>query len=46
MPVIQIDGTHLYGPYPLVLLSAIAVDGFSHILPLAFAIVESENLSS
>ena len=46
MPVIQIDGTHLYGPYPLVLLSAIAVDGFSHILPLAFAIVESENLFS
>ncbi|KAK1379316.1 SWIM-type domain-containing protein [Heracleum sosnowskyi] len=46
MPVIQIDGTHLYGPYPGVLLSATTVDGFSHILPLAFAIVESENLSS
>ncbi|KAK1401496.1 hypothetical protein POM88_001101 [Heracleum sosnowskyi] len=46
IPVIQIDGTHLYGPYPGVLLSATAVDGFSHILPLAFAIVEAENLSS
>lgn len=46
MPVIQIDGTHLYGPYPGVLLSATSVDGFSHILPLAFAIVESENNSS
>lgn len=44
--MIQIDGTHLYGPYPGVLLSATAVDGFSHILPLAFAIVEAENLSS
>ncbi|KAL8098798.1 hypothetical protein AgCh_031499 [Apium graveolens] len=46
IPVIHIDGTHLYGPYPGVLLSAVAVDGFSHILPLAFAIVESENVSS
>ncbi|XP_074358231.1 uncharacterized protein LOC141697639 [Apium graveolens] len=46
MPIILIDGTHHYGPYPGVLLSAMAVDGFSHILPLAFAIVEAENLSS
>ncbi|XP_074324305.1 uncharacterized protein LOC141661219 [Apium graveolens] len=45
-PVILIDGTHLYGPYPGVLLSVVAVDEFSHILPLAFAIVESENVSS
>ncbi|KAL8092638.1 hypothetical protein AgCh_034778 [Apium graveolens] len=44
--VIHIDGTHLYGPYSGVLLSVVAVDGFSHILPLAFAIVESENVSS
>ncbi|XP_074383236.1 uncharacterized protein LOC141724845 [Apium graveolens] len=46
MPVIHIDGTHIYGPYPGVLLSDVAVDGLSHILPLAFAIVESENVSS
>ncbi|XP_074342842.1 uncharacterized protein LOC141680544 [Apium graveolens] len=46
MPIIHIDGIHLYGPYSGVLLSAVAVDGFSHILPLAFAIVESENVSS
>ncbi|XP_074347122.1 uncharacterized protein LOC141685948 [Apium graveolens] len=46
IPVIQIDGTHLYGPYPGVLLSATGVDGFSHIVPLAFAIVEAENLAS
>ncbi|KAL8146023.1 hypothetical protein AgCh_003962 [Apium graveolens] len=46
MSVIHIDETHLYGPYSGVLLSVVAVDGFSHILPLAFAIVESENVSS
>ncbi|XP_074375516.1 uncharacterized protein LOC141717298 [Apium graveolens] len=46
IPVILIDGTHLYGPYPGVLLTATAVDGFSHIFPLAFSIVESENVSS
>ncbi|XP_074342533.1 uncharacterized protein LOC141680123 [Apium graveolens] len=45
-PVILIDGTHLNGPYLGVLLSVVAVDGFSHILTLAFAIVESENISS
>ncbi|XP_074376682.1 uncharacterized protein LOC141718204 [Apium graveolens] len=46
IPVILIDWTHLYGPYPGVLLSATSVDGFSHLLPLAFAIVEAENMSS
>ncbi|XP_074356725.1 uncharacterized protein LOC141696490 [Apium graveolens] len=46
MYVIHIDGTHLCGPYPGVLLSVVAVDEFSHILPLAFAIVESQNVSS
>ncbi|XP_074376867.1 uncharacterized protein LOC141718384 [Apium graveolens] len=46
MPVIHIDGTHLYSPYAGVLLSVVTVDGFSHNLPLAFAIVESENVSS
>ncbi|XP_074323756.1 uncharacterized protein LOC141660669 [Apium graveolens] len=46
IPVILIDGTHLYGPYLGVLLSATAVDGFSHLLPLAFSIVEAENVSS
>ncbi|XP_074356606.1 uncharacterized protein LOC141696334 [Apium graveolens] len=46
IPVIHLDVTHFYGPYPGVLLSVVAVDGFSHILPLAFAIIESENVSS
>lgn len=49
MSVMLIGSTHLYGPYPGVLgvlLSATTIDGFNHILPLAFAIVESENLLS
>ncbi|XP_074376869.1 uncharacterized protein LOC141718386 [Apium graveolens] len=46
MHVIHIDGTHLYGPYLGVLLCDVAVDYFSHILPLAFHIFESENVSS
>ncbi|KAK1370022.1 hypothetical protein POM88_036114 [Heracleum sosnowskyi] len=46
IPVIQIDNTHLYKPYPGVLLCATTVDGFNHIRPLAFVIVEAENLSS
>lgn len=46
MPVILIDGTHLYDKYHGVLLTATAVDGFNHLIPIAFAIVESENISS
>ncbi|KAL8103797.1 hypothetical protein AgCh_028121 [Apium graveolens] len=46
IPVLQIDGTHLYSKYGGVLLTATAVDGFHHILPVAFAIVESENIAS
>lgn len=44
--VLQIDGTHLYGKYRGVLLTATAIDGFHHIIPVAFAIVEGENVSS
>lgn len=46
IPVIQIDGTHLYRYYPNVLLSATTLDGFNHIMPLSFTIVEAKNLSS
>lgn len=46
IPVLQIDGTHLYGKYHGVLLTATAVDGFYHLLPIAFAIVEGENVAS
>lgn len=46
IPVLQIDGTHLYGKYGGVLLTATAIDGFYHLLPVAFAIVEGENVGS
>lgn len=46
IPVLQIDGTHLYGKYRGVLLTATAVDGFHHLLTIAFAIVEGENIAS
>ncbi|XP_027357171.1 uncharacterized protein LOC113866543 [Abrus precatorius] len=40
--LISIDGTHLYGKYSGTLLMAIAEDGNSNILPIAFAVVEGE----
>ncbi|XP_025634180.1 uncharacterized protein [Arachis hypogaea] len=42
-PLVSIDGTHLYGKYGGTLLLAIAQDGNSNILPIAFALVEGEN---
>ncbi|XP_057734465.1 uncharacterized protein LOC130949872 [Arachis stenosperma] len=45
-PFVSIDGTHLYGKYGGVLLIAVAQDGNSNILPIAFAIVESESTES
>ncbi|XP_016185451.1 uncharacterized protein LOC107627101 [Arachis ipaensis] len=45
-PFVSIDGTHLYGMYGGVLLIAVAQDGNSNILPIAFAIVESESTES
>ncbi|XP_015959957.1 uncharacterized protein LOC107483859 [Arachis duranensis] len=41
-PLIFIDGTHLYGKYGGTLLMAIAQDGNTNILPIAFAVVEGE----
>ncbi|XP_057756312.1 uncharacterized protein LOC130975552 [Arachis stenosperma] len=41
-PVVQIDGTHLYGKYKGALLVAVSQDGNENIVPLAFAIVEGE----
>ena len=41
-PFITVDGTHLYGKYGGTLLMAIAQDGNSNILPIAFAVVEEE----
>ncbi|XP_015967254.1 uncharacterized protein LOC107490974 [Arachis duranensis] len=45
-PLVSIDGTHLYGKYGGTLLVAIAQDGNSNILPVAFALVEGENVGS
>ena len=41
--IIQVDGTHLYGKYKGTLLIAMAQDGNQNILPVAFAVVESES---
>ncbi|XP_015934904.1 uncharacterized protein LOC107460989 [Arachis duranensis] len=45
-PLVSIDGTNLYGKYGGNLLLAIAQDGNSNILPIAFALVEGENAES
>ncbi|XP_057761003.1 uncharacterized protein LOC130981419 [Arachis stenosperma] len=45
-PLVSIDGTHLYGKYGGTLLVAIAQDGNSNILLVAFALVEGENAES
>ncbi|KAA0054037.1 uncharacterized protein E6C27_scaffold318G001000 [Cucumis melo var. makuwa] len=45
-PLIQIDGTHLYGKYKGKMLTVLSIDANGHIFPLAFAIVEGENASS
>jgi hypothetical protein len=41
-PLVQVDGTWLYGKYRGTLLIAVAQDGNHHIFPVAFAIVEGE----
>ncbi|KAH1190426.1 hypothetical protein GmHk_20G057977 [Glycine max] len=42
-PIIQVDGTHLYGKYRGTLLMATSQDGNGGVLPLAFAVVEDKN---
>ncbi|XP_057760275.1 uncharacterized protein LOC130980632 [Arachis stenosperma] len=44
--LVSIDGSHLYGKYGGTLLLAIAQDGNSNILPIAFSLVEGENVES
>ncbi|RYR07746.1 hypothetical protein Ahy_B05g075162 [Arachis hypogaea] len=41
-PLVQVDGTHLYGKYKGALLVVVAQDGNKNIVPIAFAIVEGE----
>ena len=41
-PIVKVDGTFLYGNYKGSLLVIVAQDGVSHILQIAFALVEGE----
>ena len=43
-PIVQIDGTWLYGRYKGTLLITVVQDGANNIFPLAFAIVEGETV--
>jgi len=43
-PIVQVDGTFLYGRYRGTLLVAIAQDSRNNIFPIAFAIVEGETV--
>ena len=42
-PIIQVDGTFLYGKYKGTLLVATSQDGNRNVVPLAFALVEGES---
>ncbi|XP_021727649.1 uncharacterized protein LOC110694787 [Chenopodium quinoa] len=41
--ILGVDGAHLRGPYPGILLIAIGKDGNKNIFPVAWAVVETEN---
>ncbi|XP_015970561.1 uncharacterized protein LOC107494042 [Arachis duranensis] len=41
-PIVQVDGSHLYGKYKGCLLVTVSQDGNNNIVPIAFAIVEGE----
>ncbi|KAL9665425.1 hypothetical protein QQ045_020845 [Rhodiola kirilowii] len=45
-PAISIDATHLNGKWKGVLMISVALDVENEILPLAYALVESENIDS
>lgn len=45
-PLIQIDGTYLYGKYKGKMLTVLSIDVNGHIFPFAFAIFEDKNASS
>ncbi|XP_077212634.1 uncharacterized protein LOC143847589 isoform X2 [Tasmannia lanceolata] len=45
-PLVLMDGTHLKGKYPGILLIACGIDGNNGLFPLAFAIVETEMYES
>ncbi|XP_052482889.1 uncharacterized protein LOC128036095 [Gossypium raimondii] len=45
-PLVQVDGTWLYRKYTQILLIAVAQDDNRNMLPIAFAIVDKENMES
>ncbi|KAG9450576.1 hypothetical protein H6P81_010541 [Aristolochia fimbriata] len=45
-PFISVDGTHLYGKYKGCLLIATSFDEDNRLFPLAFALVEKENIDT
>ncbi|XP_017624911.1 uncharacterized protein LOC108468543 [Gossypium arboreum] len=45
-PFVQVDGTWLYEKYTQILLLAVAQEGNRNVLPIAFAIVDKENMGS
>ncbi|XP_020216322.1 uncharacterized protein LOC109800057 [Cajanus cajan] len=45
-PIVQVDGTFLYGKYKGTLLVVVAQDGNNKIFPIAFTIVEGETVET
>ncbi|XP_057522472.1 uncharacterized protein LOC130802471 [Amaranthus tricolor] len=45
-PIIGVDGAHLKGEFPGVLLTAVGKDGNNNIFPVAWAVVETENVET
>ncbi|XP_057526298.1 uncharacterized protein LOC130805540 [Amaranthus tricolor] len=45
-PIIGVDGAHLKGQFPGVLLIAVGKDGNNNIFPVAWAVVEIENVET
>ena len=45
-PVLNIDGTHLYGKYKDTLMIAMGCDGNNKLFPLAFGLTKGENIDS
>ncbi|XP_057528367.1 uncharacterized protein LOC130807237 isoform X3 [Amaranthus tricolor] len=45
-PIIGVDGAHLKGQFPGVLLTAVGKDGNNNIFPIACAVVETENIET
>ena len=44
--MLTIDGTHLYEKYKGIIMIVMGCDGNNQLFPLAFALIESENVDS